>query len=44
MAGAAQVLIPGSKRVIVADSGHLMQLEHPKKVADLIADFVRKDP
>ena len=44
MAGAAQVLIPGSKRVVVPDSGHLMQLEHPKKVADLIADFVRKDP
>jgi 3-oxoadipate enol-lactonase len=43
MAGAAQVLIPGSKRVVVRDSGHLMQLEHPNEVADLIADFVRKD-
>jgi 3-oxoadipate enol-lactonase len=42
MAGAAQVLIPGSKRVVVSDSGHLMQLEHPKEVAELIADFVRK--
>jgi 3-oxoadipate enol-lactonase len=42
MAGAAQVLIPGSKRVVVADSGHLMQLEHPREVADLISDFVRK--
>jgi pimeloyl-ACP methyl ester carboxylesterase len=40
MAGAAQVLIPGSKRVIVADSGHLMQLEHPKELAGLIAGFV----
>jgi len=42
MAGVAQVLIPGSKRVVVRDSGHLMQLEHPKEIADLIADFVRK--
>jgi 3-oxoadipate enol-lactonase len=42
MAGAAQVLIPGSKRVVVSDSGHLMQLEHPREVADLIGDFVRK--
>jgi pimeloyl-ACP methyl ester carboxylesterase len=42
MAGAAQVLIPGSKRVVVSDSGHLMQLEHPREVADLIDDFVRK--
>jgi pimeloyl-ACP methyl ester carboxylesterase len=41
MAGAAQVLIPGSKRVVVRDSGHLMPLEHPKEVADLIADFLR---
>ena len=44
MAGVAQVLIPGSKRVVVRDSGHLMQLEHPKEVTKLIADFVRKDP
>ena len=42
MAGAAQVLIPGSKRVVVSDSGHLMQLEHPREVADLVDDFVRK--
>jgi len=42
MAGVAQVLIPGSKRVVVRDSGHLMQLEHPAEVADLIGDFVRK--
>jgi pimeloyl-ACP methyl ester carboxylesterase len=40
-AGAAQVLIPGSKRVVVEDAGHLMQLEHPKEVAALIADFVK---
>ena len=42
VAGAAQVLIPGSTRIIVKDAGHLMQLEHPKEVAQLIADFVRK--
>lgn len=42
MAGAAQVLIPGSTRVVVKDSGHLMQIEHPKAVAGLIAGFVRK--
>jgi pimeloyl-ACP methyl ester carboxylesterase len=40
--GAAQVLIPGSKRIVVEDAGHLMQLEHPREVAELIADFVRK--
>jgi pimeloyl-ACP methyl ester carboxylesterase len=41
-AGAAQVLIPGARRIVVEDAGHLMQLEHPKEVAELIADFVRK--
>jgi pimeloyl-ACP methyl ester carboxylesterase len=40
MAGAAQVLIPGAKRIVVKDSGHLMQLEHPKEVAGLIVRFV----
>jgi pimeloyl-ACP methyl ester carboxylesterase len=42
MAGAAAVLIPGSTRIVVKDAGHLMQLEHPKEVAELIGDFVRK--
>jgi pimeloyl-ACP methyl ester carboxylesterase len=41
-AGAAQVLIPGARRIVIEDAGHLMQLEHPKEVAELIADFVRK--
>ena len=41
-AGAAQALIPGSKRLVIDDAGHLMQLEHPKEIAELIADFVRK--
>jgi 3-oxoadipate enol-lactonase len=42
MAGAANVLIAGSKRVVVKDTGHLMQIEHPREVAELIADFVKK--
>ena len=41
-AGAAQVLIPGSRRIVIEDAGHLMQMEHPKEVAELIADFVRE--
>jgi pimeloyl-ACP methyl ester carboxylesterase len=40
-AGAAQVLIPGARRLVIEDSGHLMQFEHPKEVAGLIADFVK---
>jgi pimeloyl-ACP methyl ester carboxylesterase len=42
MAGAAQVLIPGARRIVIDDADHLMQLEHPKEIAELIADFVRK--
>jgi pimeloyl-ACP methyl ester carboxylesterase len=40
--GAAQALIPGSRRIVIDDAGHLMQLEHPKEIAEMIADFVRK--
>ncbi|WP_372786913.1 alpha/beta fold hydrolase [Phenylobacterium sp.] len=40
--GAAQALIPGSRRIVIDDAGHLMQLEHPTEVAELIADFVKK--
>ncbi len=40
--GAAQALIPGSRRIVIDDAGHLMQLEHPKELSELIADFVRK--
>jgi len=40
--GAAQALIPGSRRIVIDDAGHLMQLEHPKEIAALIADFVKK--
>ncbi|MHB8285537.1 MAG: alpha/beta fold hydrolase [Caulobacteraceae bacterium] len=41
MAGAAQVLIPGSKRIVVNGSGHLLQLEQPHEAAKLISKFVR---
>jgi len=40
--GAAQALIPGSRRIVIDDAGHLMQLEHPKEIAEIIADFVKK--
>lgn len=40
--GAAQALIPGARRVVIDDAGHLMQLEHPREIAGLVADFVRK--
>jgi 3-oxoadipate enol-lactonase len=40
--GAAQALIPGARRIMIEDAGHLMQLEHPQEIAGLIADFVRK--
>ena len=40
--GPAQALIPGSRRIVIDDAGHLMQLEHPKELAELIADFVRQ--
>jgi 3-oxoadipate enol-lactonase len=40
--GAAQALIPGSRRIVIEDAGHLMQLEHPREIAELIAEFVRK--
>jgi len=40
--GAAQALIPGSRRIVIDDAGHLMQLEHPREIAELIADFVKK--
>lgn len=40
--GAAQALIPGARRIVIDDAGHLMQLEHPREIADLIADFIKK--
>ena len=41
MAGAAQVLIPGARRVVIENSGHLVHLEQPERLASLIRDFVR---
>ncbi len=40
--GAAQALIPGSRRIVIDDAGHLMQLEHPGEIAGLIGEFIRK--
>jgi pimeloyl-ACP methyl ester carboxylesterase len=40
-AGAAQALIPGARRIVVPDSGHLVQLEQPREAADLIGDFAK---
>jgi pimeloyl-ACP methyl ester carboxylesterase len=41
-AGAAQALIPGARRETIEDAGHLMQLEHPHELAEMITDFVKK--
>jgi 3-oxoadipate enol-lactonase len=41
MAGVAQAMIPGARRVVLADTGHLVQLERPGELAALVADFVR---
>ena len=40
-AEAARALIPNAKLVVVANSGHALQLERPRQTADLISDFVR---
>ena len=32
----------GSRRIVIDDAGHVIQLERPKEVAELVADFVRK--
>ena len=44
MAREAELKIPGATRIVVADAGHLMQLEHPLEVAKLIADFAATPP
>ena len=38
---AAQALIPGAKRIVVAGACHALQLERPQQTAELIRDFVR---
>jgi pimeloyl-ACP methyl ester carboxylesterase len=38
-AGALEALIPGARRVVVPDAGHLMYLEHPEIFADLVGRF-----
>jgi pimeloyl-ACP methyl ester carboxylesterase len=41
-AGALEALIPGSRRVVVPDAGHLMYMESPAVFADLVSGFVRR--
>ena len=38
-AGAQEALIPGSKRIVVRDTAHLMYLEHPDLFAKLVGQF-----
>jgi pimeloyl-ACP methyl ester carboxylesterase len=38
-AGALEALIPGARRVVVPDAGHLMYLERPEAFADLVSRF-----
>ena len=41
MAGAAQALVPGAKREVISGSGHLLQLERPVEVANMVSEFIR---
>jgi 3-oxoadipate enol-lactonase len=41
-AGALEALIPGSERVVVRDTGHLMYLEHPNVFAKLVEQFANE--
>jgi 3-oxoadipate enol-lactonase len=38
-AGALEALIPGAKRIVVGDAGHLMYLEYPEVFAQLVTQF-----
>jgi len=40
-AAAALARIPNARRVVVADCGHLPQLEHPQQTAAMIGAFIR---
>lgn len=40
-AGALEALIPGSKRVVMRDAGHLIYLEQPQAFVDEVSGFVR---
>ncbi len=39
-AGAVEALVPGARRVVVRDAGHLIYLDHPDVFADLVTRFV----
>jgi len=43
-AGALEALIPGAKRVVVEDTGHMMVLEHPDVFAKLVTQFAAGSP
>lgn len=43
-AGAAEALIPHAHRIVIADAGHLSQLERPEIFARLVEDFVNAAP
>lgn len=38
-AGALEALVPGARRVVVKDAGHLVSLEQPERLSDLISAF-----
>jgi 3-oxoadipate enol-lactonase len=40
-AGALQALIPGARRIVISDSGHLVYLEHPEAFVDVITTFLK---
>ena len=42
-AGAIEAGIPGSKRVIVSDAGHLMYMEHPKEFSRQVIGFIESN-
>ena len=43
-AGALEALIPGAKRVVVTDAGHLIYVEQPQVFAELVSGFVGGAP
>ena len=42
-AGAIEAGIPGSKRVIVSDAGHLMYMEHPEEFSRQVIGFIESN-
>ena len=42
-AGALEFAIPGARRVVVRDAGHLLYMEHPDDFAQLVSAFARAE-